>query len=108
MKEGFPHPLRCFRNPCYAVWTYQRPCHFQHFINEVLRPFSDDFVTTYLDDILINSNILGEQKIPFRCILKKVSEVGLRLQADKCEFHKEKVSYLGMIISKERVSMDPR
>jgi hypothetical protein len=40
-------------------------------------------------------------------VLKKLAGVGLHLCADKCEFHKEKVFYLGLIISKKGVSMDP-
>jgi hypothetical protein len=83
------------------------PATFQHFINDVLRPFLDDFVTAYLDDILIYSDTLGEHTIHVRRVLEKLAEAGLHIRADKCEFHKEKVSYLGLIISKDGVSMDP-
>jgi hypothetical protein len=82
------------------------PATFQHFINDVLRPFLDDFVTAYLDDILIYSDSMGEHKIHVSRVLEKLAEVGLHLRADKCEFYKEKVSYLGLIISKHGVSMD--
>ncbi len=36
------------------------PAIFQHFINDVLRPFLYDFVTAHLDDILIYSVSMGE------------------------------------------------
>jgi hypothetical protein len=35
------------------------PATFQHLINEVLRHFLDDFVTAYLDNILIYSDSMG-------------------------------------------------
>ena len=35
---------------------------FQNFINDVLRPFLDLFVTAYLDDILIFSENLKDHK----------------------------------------------
>ena len=35
---------------------------FQHFINDILRPFLDRFYTAYLDNILIYSNTLKEYK----------------------------------------------
>jgi hypothetical protein len=79
------------------------PDMFQHFINNVIRPFLDDFVTAYLDDILIYSDSMGEPKKHVRLVFEKFA-----LRADNCEFHKEKVSYLGLIISKDGVSMHPR
>jgi hypothetical protein len=59
------------------------PATFQHFIKEVLRPFLDDFVTAYLDDILIYSDTPGEHTIHVRRVLEKLAEVGLHLRADK-------------------------
>ena len=36
-----------------------------------------------------------------------LKEAGLYLKAEKCEFHKEEVKYLGLIIGVNGVRMDP-
>src|SRR5690606_30109832 len=56
------------------------PATFQHFINDVLRPFLDIFCTAYLDDILIYSNNIAEHKIHIHQVLKAIREAGLYLK----------------------------
>ena len=84
------------------------PATFQHFINDVLRPYLDQFCTAYLDDILIYSDNLEDHVKHVRLVLKALSAVGLHLKPEKCEFHRSKVNYLGLVISSDGVSMDPR
>ena len=79
---------------------------FQRFINNVLHPFLDDFCTTYLDDILIYSETLEEHQADVKKVLEALSKVGLHLKAEKYEFHKTEVKYLGLIISADGVKMD--
>ena len=43
---------------------------FQHFINDVLRPFLDIFATAYLDDVIIYSETLKEHKRHVRQVLQ--------------------------------------
>ena len=84
------------------------PADFQHFINDVLRPFLDRFCTAYLDDILIYSESLEEHQDHVRQILAALSTAGLALKPEKCEFHKTSVCYLGIIISTQGLTMDPK
>lgn len=84
------------------------PAAFQKFINDVLRPFLDRFCTAYLDDILIYSNNIEEHRSHVKQVLEALSAVGLHLKPEKCEFHRDQVNYLGMVISSKGVSMDPR
>jgi hypothetical protein len=39
-------------------------------------------------------------------IVQRLLEVGLYFKPEKCEFHKETVRYLGLIISTKRIAMD--
>ena len=48
------------------------PVSFQHFINNVLRPFLDIFATAYLDDILIYSDTLEEHREHICRVLEKL------------------------------------
>jgi hypothetical protein len=63
------------------------PADFQHFINDVLCPYLDVFVTAYLDDILIYSDNLKDHQDHVLKVLKALSEAGLHLKPEKCEFH---------------------
>jgi hypothetical protein len=83
------------------------PASFQHFINDVLRPYLDVFVTAYLDDILIYSNSLEEYRKHVVKVLEALSEADLHLKPKKCEFRQREVKYLGFIISTSRTKMDP-
>src|SRR5690606_7659833 len=46
------------------------PATFQHFINDVLRPYLDQFCTAYLDDILIYSDNLEDHVKHVRLVLQ--------------------------------------
>jgi len=83
------------------------PATFQHYINDVLRPFLDLFCTAYIDDVLVYSKTLREHRHHVRQVLVALQEAGLQLDIDKCEFHQEQVLYLGLIISREGIKMDP-
>jgi hypothetical protein len=83
------------------------PTSFQHFINDILRPYLDVFLTAYLNDILIYSDNLKEHRKHVLKVLEALSEVGLHLKPEKCEFHQWEVKYLGFIISTSRTKMDP-
>jgi hypothetical protein len=84
------------------------PATFQGLMNSI---FSDliaaGTVAVYLDDILIFTNTLEEHwKIVWE-VLKRLRNHNLYLRPEKCEFEKTKIEYLGLIISKGQVAMDP-
>jgi hypothetical protein len=83
------------------------PASFQHFINDVLQPYLDIFVTAYLDNILIYSDNLNDHRNHVLKVLEALSEAGLHLKPEKCEFHWQEVKYLGFIISTSGTKMDP-
>jgi hypothetical protein len=83
------------------------PASFQHFINDVLRPYLDVFVTAYPDDILIFSDNLDEHRKHVLKVLEALSKVGLHLKPEKCEFHQREVKYLGFIIWTSGTKIDP-
>ncbi len=64
-------------------------------------------VTIYLDDILIFSKDLGEHRQIVKRVLQCLRENKLFLKAEKCEFEVLETKYLGVIISKNSIRMDP-
>jgi hypothetical protein len=83
------------------------PASFQHFINDTLREFLDDFVNAYIDDILIYSETYEDNVRHTRKVLEALSNAGLHLKPEKCEFHVQTVKYLGVILTPKGVQMDP-
>ena len=83
------------------------PAVFQAFINDVLRDFLNKFVFVYLDDILIFSRSMEDHVQHVKTVLQRLWESELFCKAEKCEFHVDTVSFLGSIIEKGAVRMDP-
>ena len=65
-------------------------------------------VTIYMDDILIaTTGSLWSHRKHVAHVLKKLQDNDLFLKPEKCRFHKEEVEYLGVIVGKGQVKMDP-
>jgi len=83
------------------------PADFQRFINETLALFLDHFTSAYLDDVLIYSDTMEEHTRHVHRVLERLTDAGLHLKPEKCEFHKTEVKYLGLIIGADGIKMDP-
>lgn len=83
------------------------PATCQQFVNDVLRQFLDVFCVCYLDDIMIYSQDPLEHVTHVRMVLEKLREAGLYVKGEKCEFHTEETAFLGFIVGKNGISMDP-
>ena len=86
---------------------YSGPTSQQAYINDIIKEFLDDFVTCYLNDLLIYSETYEEHVKHIKAILEKLREANLPIDIDKCEFYVQKVKYLGLIIITEGIEMDP-
>jgi hypothetical protein len=82
------------------------PASFQHFINDILCPYLDVFITAYLDNILIYSDNLEDHWRHVLKVLEVLMKAGQHLKPKKCEFHRQEVKYLGFIISTTGTKMD--
>lgn len=84
------------------------PASFQSYINHTLRGFLDRFCTAFMDDILIYSKTLKEHRQHVKLILQRLREHGLQVDVAKCSFETTQVTYLGLIVSTEGISIDPK
>ena len=62
----------------------------------------------YLDDIIIFSKTCSEHLDRLKAVFAKITEAGLRLKPKKCEFFKTCVEYLGHIVSKNGIKINPK
>jgi hypothetical protein len=84
------------------------PATFLTMMNEIfIDMISEGIVVVYLDDILIFTKTLDEHREVTRRVLGRLAEHKLFLRPEKCEFEKTKIEYLGLVISKNHIEMDP-
>ncbi|KAL0557201.1 hypothetical protein IC582_005719 [Cucumis melo] len=83
------------------------PAVFMDLINRVFREFLDTFVIVFIDDILIYSKMEAEHEEPLRIVLQTLRDNKLYAKFSKCEFWLKQVSFLGHVVSKAGVSVDP-
>jgi hypothetical protein len=84
------------------------PATFQTMMNEIFQDLiTEGVISVYLNNILIFTDSLEEHHRITRLILDRMREHKLYLRPEKCEFEKTKIKYLGVIISHNKVEMDP-
>ena len=83
------------------------PASFNRLMQDIFRPYLDDFVLVFFDDILIYSKNEAEHEEHVRKALELLRHHQLYAKESKCTFCSSQVSYLGFIISSEGISVDP-
>jgi len=85
------------------------PATYQTMMDEIFKEeVTLDNLFIYMDDILIaTTGSLDEHRSKVAHVLTKLQDNNLFLKPEKCHFHKDKVEYLGVIVEKGQVKMDP-
>ena len=83
------------------------PTIFMDYLNRIFWPYLDKFVVVFIDDILIYSKTAEEHEEHLRLVLGILKENQLYAKLDKCEFWLEEVQFLGHVINKDGVVVDP-
>jgi hypothetical protein len=83
------------------------PAYFMYMINKVFMEYLDKFIVVFIDDILVYSRNKGEHEGHLRLVLQKLRDHKLYAKLSKCELWLKQVAFLGHVISKEGISVDP-
>jgi hypothetical protein len=81
--------------------------YFMYLMNKVFVEYLNKFVVVFIDDILVYSRIEEEHEEHLRLALQKLRENRLYAKLSMCEFWMKQVAFLGHVISKGGISVDP-
>ena len=83
------------------------PATFMDLMNRVFKDFLDKFVIVFIDDILVYSSTEEEHEHHLRLVLQRLREHRLYAKFSKCEFWLPQVAFLGHVVGKDGILVDP-
>ena len=84
------------------------PAAFMDLMNRVFKAYLDSFVIVFIDDILVYSRSREEHEQHLRVVLRTLRDQQLYAKFSKCEFWLSSVSFLGHVVTKDGVCVDPK
>ena len=83
------------------------PAAFMSLMNGDFKTYLNHFVIVFIDDILVYSKSKKEHEEHLRMVLEMLREKNLYAKFSKCEFWLDSVSFLGHVVYKDGVMVDP-
>ena len=74
---------------------------FQRLMGHILRSLEYRFALIYIDDIIIFSKSVEEHLVHLEEVFTRLREANVKLNPKKCSFVKQKVEYLGHVVTPE-------
>jgi hypothetical protein len=84
------------------------PSTFQSLMNKLLKPYLQNFVLVFFDNILIYSRTWDNHLLHVDKVLPLLQENQLFFKKTKCSFGANEVEYLGHIVNRDGVKVDPK
>nr|GFB61528.1 putative reverse transcriptase domain-containing protein [Tanacetum cinerariifolium] len=83
------------------------PAIFMDLMNRICKPYMDKFVIVFIDDILIYSKSEEEHEVHLKTILDLLKKEKLYAKFSKCEFLLKEVHFLGHVVNRDDIHIDP-
>ena len=80
---------------------------FQRLMGHILRGLEYRFALIYIDDIIIFSRSVEEHLVHLEEVFRRLRQANVKLNPKKCSFVRQKVEYLGHVVTSEGVSPNP-
>nr|GEW47343.1 retrotransposon protein, putative, Ty3-gypsy subclass [Tanacetum cinerariifolium] len=84
------------------------PAVFMDLMNRVCKPYLDKFIIVFIDDILVYSKDEEQHRKHLKIILELLKKERLYAKFSKCDFWLDSVQFLGHVIDRSGVHVDPR
>nr|GEX93856.1 putative reverse transcriptase domain-containing protein [Tanacetum cinerariifolium] len=82
------------------------PAMFMDLMNRVCKPYLDEFIIVFIDDILVYSKDIEEHEKHLKIILELLKKERLYVKFYKCDFWLDSVQFLGHVIDRSGVHVD--
>jgi hypothetical protein len=106
-KTAFSTRCGLYESTVMSFGLTNAPAYFMNLMNKVFMEYLDKFVIVFIDDILIYSKNDSEHEEHLRMVLQKLRDNQLYAKFTKCDFWLDEVHFLGHIISKGGIVVDP-
>ncbi|WVZ71061.1 LOW QUALITY PROTEIN: hypothetical protein U9M48_019687 [Paspalum notatum var. saurae] len=106
-KTGFTTKYGLYEYTVMSFGLTNSPAYFMQLMNSVFMDYLDKFVVVFIDDILIYSKTEAEHEEHLRLVLQRLREHKLYAKFSKCEFWIDEVRFLGHVVSKGGIAVDP-
>ncbi|KAJ0795740.1 putative nucleotidyltransferase, Ribonuclease H [Helianthus annuus] len=83
------------------------PAVFMDLMNRVCKPYLDEFVIVFIDDILVYSKNKEDHERHLRLILELLRREQLYAKFSKCDFWIREVHFLGHVVNEKGIHVDP-
>ncbi|GJV57033.1 putative reverse transcriptase domain-containing protein [Tanacetum coccineum] len=83
------------------------PALFMDLMNCACKPYLDKFIIVFIDDILIYSKLEEEHEAHLKMILDLLEKDKLYAKFSKCEFWLKEVQFLGHVVNRDGIHVDP-
>lgn len=107
-KTAFTTPFGQYEFKVLGQGLVNAPATFQSLMNRIFEPFLNKFVVIYLDDILIYSKTPEEHLDHLRQVLETLRKEKLYAKLAKCDFNKVEVPFLGHIVGRHGIKVNPK
>jgi hypothetical protein len=107
-KTAFRTPMGLYEFLVLPFGLTNAPATFQRLMNTIFHDFiREGFLIVYLDDLLIFSRTREEHLSHLRRVFERLREKQLYAKLAKCNFFKTELAYLGHVVGRDGLKVDP-
>jgi hypothetical protein len=81
---------------------------YQHYMNDVFFDYLNEFVSIYINDILIYNNFKKKHVNHVKRVLQRLRDADLQIDIDKCEFFVHEIKYFDLIVDQNEIKMNSK
>src|SRR2546423_7587859 len=106
-KTAFITPFELYEFLVMPFGLSYAPATFQRLMNRVLQEFLGDFVTVYLNDVIIFTKGIFEQHIDhLQQVFEALRVTNLKVKLKKCHFCLPNIYFLGHVVGRNGIKPD--
>eukprot|EP00798_Chlamydomonas_sp_ICE-L_P011161 gene11161-biopygen12616 len=107
-KAAFTTPMGQYEFKVLGMGLANAPATFQAVMNKIFAPYLHKFVVVYLDDILVYGRNPEEHAANLEKVLQVLQDEEFYAKLSKCTFKQSEIKFLGHIIGRNGVKVNPK